>query len=309
MKEVFRRIWYLLNRSRFDRELLEDMAAHREMKGASGPAFGNFLRLREESRDAWGWTWIDRFAQDFKFAFRLLARAPGFTATATAVLAFGVGLNLAAFQVFDTVALSWLPVRSPETLVRVTRRSPRGSSTAVSYPSFEFYRERSRSVTALGLVDGEVTLGEDRRHHVPVGFVTSNYFNELGAAPLAGRLLDAQDETAGAEPVIALSETLWRAQFGADPAIVGRTLRVNGRPFTVTGIVPSVFVGLDDRGTAWIPLAQHPLAFEGSTLLRDTHASPVRVFGRLREGFSREAAEAELKPLVDALRLSDPSNV
>jgi len=307
MKEVFRRIWYLLNRSRFDRELLEDMAAHREMKGETGPAFGNVLRLREEARDAWGWTWIDRLAQDVRFAFRLLARAPAFTAAATAVLAFGVGLNLAAFQVFDTVALSWLPVRSPETLVRVTRRSPKSSSTALSYPSFDFYRERSTSVTALGLVDGDVTLGEDRRHHVTVGFVTANYFGELGVAPLTGRLLEAEDERPGAGAVITLSETLWKAQFGADPEIVGRTIRVNDRPFTVTGVLPAVFVGLDDHGVAWIPLAQHPLAFEGSTLLRDTRATPVRMFGRLRPGFSREAAEAELKPLVDSWRQTDPA--
>jgi hypothetical protein len=110
--ELWRRLWYLLNRSRFERELREEMEAHRAMKGDAGPRFGNTLRLREEARDEWGWAWLDRLAQDVHFACRLLWRAPSFAVTAIAVLALGVGLNLAAFQIIDTLALSLLPIRS-----------------------------------------------------------------------------------------------------------------------------------------------------------------------------------------------------
>ena len=310
MREALRRIWYLLNRSRFERELRDDMAAHREMKGEAGPPFGNLLRLREEARDEWGWAWLDRLAQDLRFAVRLLVRSPAFTAAATAVLAFGVGLNLAAFQVFDTVALSWLPVKSPETLVRVARRSPKGTSTALSYPAFDFYRSRSRSLSAaLALVYGEVTFGDDHVHHVPLEFVSSEYFDELGTVPLLGRLPGSRDDAADAEPIMVLGERVWRARFGGDPSIVGRTLRINDHPFTVAGIVPATFVGLDDRGAAWIPLTQHPAAFTGSTVLTDETASPVRWYARLRDDVSREAAEAELRPLVNALRQQYPSQV
>ena len=161
MGELWRRVWYLLNRSRFERELREEMQAHREMAGMSGgagPRFGNTLRLREEARDQWGWAWLDHLSQDLRFGARLLWRTPAFTLTAIAVLALGVGLNLAAFQVFETVALSWLPVRSPQTLVRAIRRTPTGSSTALSHPAFDFYRQRSKSVTPIGLMDGESAI-------------------------------------------------------------------------------------------------------------------------------------------------------
>ena len=148
MGEIWRRLWYFLNRSRLERELHEEMEAHRVLKELSGhgPRFGNSLRLREEAADEWGWAWLDRLSQDLRFAVRLLRRAPAFTLTAIAVLALGVGLNLAAFPVFDMVALSWLPIRAPETLVRVYRRGPGRTTTSFSYPAFDFYRSRSSSL-------------------------------------------------------------------------------------------------------------------------------------------------------------------
>lgn len=314
MGELWRRLWYLLNRSRFERELREEMEAHRAMvgmKGGTGPRFGNTLRLREEARDEWGWAWLDRLAQDLRFACRLLWRAPAFTLTAIAVLALGVGLNLAAFQVVDTVALSWLPIRLPETLVNLHRRSPRGTSTSFSYPAFDFYRQNRSSLTGgMGLVDGGVTLGDDETRRVDVKFVTPNYFSELGAVPLAGRLLDRSDEGMNAGAVIVLSERVWRSRFGGEPSAIGRPLQVNGQPFTVVGVVPHTFVGLDDRSAAaWMPIAQHRIAFPGSTLLDDWKADPVRFYARVREGVAPAAAEAELRAAVDGLRTLRPENV
>lgn len=314
MGELWRRLWYRLNRSRFERELREEMEAHRAMvgmKGGTGPRFGNTLRLREEARDEWGWAWLDRLAQDLRFACRLLWRAPAFTLTAIAVLALGVGLNLAAFQVVDTVALSWLPIRSPETLVNLHRRSPRGTSTSFSYPAFDFYRQNRSSLTGgMGLVDGGVTLGDDETRRVDMEFVTPNYFSELGAMPLVGRLLDRSDEGTNAGAVIVLSERVWRSRFGGEPSAIGRPLQVNGQPFTVVGVVPHTFVGLDDRSAAaWMPIAQHRIVFPGSTLLDDWKADPVRFYARVREGVSVDAAEAELRAAIDGLRTLRPENV
>ena len=311
MGEIWRRLWYFLNRSRFERELRDEMEAHRALKGAAGPRFGNSLRLREEAADQWGWGWFERLSQDLRFAVRLLRRAPAFTVTAVTVLALGVGLNLAAFQVIDVVALSWLPVRSPETLVKLNRRSPRGTNTAFSYPAFDFYRRSQSSLTsAIAQVHGDVTLGDDEVHRVDAEFVTPTYFTDLGAAPLAGRLLAATDDGPAAAPVIVLAEGLWASRFGRDPSILGRPLRVNGSPFTVVGIVPSTFVGLDDReARAWVPIAQHGVAFPGSTVLTDWKASPVRFYARMREGLTPPAAEQELRPVVDALRAERPGDV
>ncbi len=307
--ELGRRLWYLLNRSRLERELRDEMDAHRAMAGTSGeggPRFGNALRLREEAADEWGWGWFDRLAQDVRFGARLLRRAPAFAATAIIVLALGIGVNLAAFQVFDAVALSWLPVRSPETLVNLSSRTTRGHSTSFSYPEFEFYRTRTSSLaSAFGLASGAVELDGAEG---AAAFVNASYFLDLGVQPVLGRLLDPGDERPGAAPVVLLDEGTWRKRFGADAAIVGRVVQVNGHPFQVAGVVPSSFLAFHGRVAAWIPLTQHAAAFAGSTLLSDwSSKGAVRFYGRLRPGISIGAAQTELSALDAALHRERPA--
>ena len=107
MNELFRRIRYRLNRRRWDADLEADMEFHREMVAHAGRQnFGNMLRLREEAREAWGWTWIDRLGQDLRYGFHVMARSPGFTLMAVLVLAIGIGVNVSAFSLFDMVALN-----------------------------------------------------------------------------------------------------------------------------------------------------------------------------------------------------------
>jgi len=140
MGELFRRIRYLINRRRFDRELESDMEFHREMAARAGRNnFGNTLRMREQSREAWGWTWLDRLIQDLRYGVRILARSPGFTIMAVLVLAIGIGINVSAFSLFDMVALKPLPVRDPDSLVRLERRSPTNYTSEMPYPSVLFY--------------------------------------------------------------------------------------------------------------------------------------------------------------------------
>lgn len=311
MSELWRRLWYLLNRSRFERELREEMAAHRAQKGSSEAPFGNELRLRDEAIDAWGWRWLERLMQDLRFALRLLWRAPLFTATAVVVLALGIGLNLAAFQVIDSVALSWLPVRSPETLVNLHRRTPQSTTTSFSFPAFDFYRSNGSAVTgAMGVVSADVTLGGDETRAIGAQFVTANYFSELGAVPLAGRLLVPGDDRADAGAAVVLSERLWRLRFGSEPAVIGRPVAVNGHAFTVIGIAPDTFVG-PGGGTAeaWIPIGHHRTAFPGSTLLDDWTMDSLNFYGRVPDGQTPVAAEAALKGTVDGLRALRPGEV
>ena len=126
MTEFFRRVRYLLNRRRLDRELAADMEFHREMAAREGNAsFGNALRLREQARDAWGWTWLDRLGQDVRYAARMLRKSPGFTLAAVLMLAIGIGVNVAVFGFFDLMVLRPLNVRNPATLLRFHRRARR----------------------------------------------------------------------------------------------------------------------------------------------------------------------------------------
>src|SRR6266404_561703 len=125
MTEFFRPIRYLLNRRRLDEELAGDMEFHREMAArAGGIPLGNALRLREEEREAWGWTAIDRLSQDVRYAARRLRKSPGFTLAAVLMLALGIGVNVAAFGFFNLMFLRPLAVRDPQSLLRFRRHSP-----------------------------------------------------------------------------------------------------------------------------------------------------------------------------------------
>jgi hypothetical protein len=149
MNEFFRRLRYLLNRRRFDRELAGDLEFHREMAKGENRPFGNTLHLREEAREAWGWTWIDRLSQDLCYALRLLRKAPGFTLAAVLILSIGIGVNIAAFGFFNLMVLRPLPVRDPATLVRFQRLSPKGYASVLPYPEMEFFREHVTTLSAV----------------------------------------------------------------------------------------------------------------------------------------------------------------
>src|SRR5271154_2885504 len=153
MNQFFRRLRYLLNRRRFDQELAGDMEFHREMAARAGSGnFGNSLRLREEAREAWGWTWLDRLSQDLRYAVRMLRKSPGFTVAAVLMLAIGIGVNVAAFGFFDLIFLRPMPVRDPDTLLRFERRSPQQFAWTVPYPELTFFQRNTKTlVEVLGV--------------------------------------------------------------------------------------------------------------------------------------------------------------
>lgn len=302
--ELWRRIHFLFNRPRLERELQEEMETHRAMRADGSARFGNVRSLREESADVWGWGWWDRLRQDVTFGWRMMRKSPGFTLTAVAVLAIGAGVNIAAFQLLDAVTLAPLPVREPDSLVRFYRRAPDSRSTSFSYPAVTFYSAQNHTLSAsLAAVYAQVAIENDATRHVSVHFVSPNFLSELGATTAAGRLLGAADGGPAADPVIVLSESMWRSRFGGDPAIVGRTLRINARPVTVIGAASSTFWDLTGRAfDAWMPISTHPYIFPGGNMLTNVSDSPVKFFGRLKPGVTRAAAQADLAAVATAMR-------
>ena len=207
LKQLIRRLRYLLNRSRLDAELANEMEFHRQMTERGGHAhFGSTLRLREESRDAWGWTWVDRFFQDFRYAIRMLRKAPGFTLAALLTLAIGIGANVAAFGFFNLIVLKPLTVRDPGTLLRLKRQSPQSYASNLPYPEMAFLREHSKAFAAvIGVNETKLTL-EGGTERVNANFVTTNFFSELGGQGQLGRMIDpALDGAKSAAPGAVLS--------------------------------------------------------------------------------------------------------
>ena len=310
--ELARRLRYLLQRRRLERELAQEMEVHREMAGESRP-FGSTLRWREEAREVWGWMWIDRLSQDLRFGARLLRRSPVFTIVAVLMLTVGIGVNIAAFGFFDVMVLRPLPVRDPASLLQFQRRAPQNAADNFPYPAVAFYREHATTLSAvLALQFGRLSMDEDAPA-LSVHFVTSDYFSDLGASPLLGRLIDpVRDDAADAESVVVLDRGFWQRRFGADPSIVGKTIRLNGVPASVVGVASARFSGLTlGNPDVWLPLAQQPRFVTGSQLMTDFsgRTSSVMMWGRLRPGLAPAAAESELRTLAAALHRLQPQDI
>jgi predicted permease len=312
MPEFLRRLQYLFNRRRLDRELADEMEVHREIATQQGNHFGNTLRLREEARDAWGWTWIDRLLQDLRYAARMLRRSPGFTFAAILMLAIGIGVNVAAFGFFNLIFFKPLPVRDPDTLVRLEPRAPHDYASYMSYPEMAFLREYSKTLSAVVASTGARMRIEGEEKPVSTHFVTANFFSELGAIPHLGRLLiPSVDDAPSAPPVVVLSHSFWQRRFGADRAIAGKVIFLNAKPVTVIGIASADFSGLDLSQTdAWFPITAQPYFFAGSRLLTDfSHDDGVDTWARLRPGITARAAENELRTLVTELYKQHPKDL
>ena len=315
MMELLRRISYLWNRRRLEQEMAEEMAYHRELMSPDRrPNFGDELRLREDARESWGWTWLDRLHQDLTYGARVLRNAPGFTLTAMLVLVLGIGVPLSAFRLLLSERHG-ASAPDPDSLVRLTRRAPGAHTTTLTYPELAFYAANAKSFrSVVGIsrrnpaVFGDAASGstpESSADSITVAFVTANYFPEFGIGPALGRALTPDDERPDAEPAALLGELFWRRRLGGDPAVLGRSIRVNGKLVRVVGVVPR---SAEIRDDVWMPLVRQPHVVEGSTLLTDWN-SALDLYGRLRTGVSPQAAQHETLALAASLRERRPDHV
>jgi len=255
---------------------------------------------------------------DLKFALRQLLKNPGFTAVAVLTLALGIGANTAIFSVVDKLLVRPLPVSEPQRLALVGQARRDGSADFdFNYPLFlDYARENKvfRELAATGEMDvGLGTGGATERRRAMV--VSGNYFAMLGIHAALGRTFtDREGVEIDDAPVIVLSHGLWQRSFGADPGVVGRTVTVNGRSFTVVGVAPREFTG---TSRATVPDLYLPITMYGqltSPLPGGEHPLRTRFFtwhyvlGRLNDGVTLEQARAEMQALTDRFNESRPPN-
>ncbi len=311
MRKLFRRVSALLHRRRIERELADEMAAHQEMMPAERRRhFGSTLRLQEEAADQWGFAWLDQLRQDLRYGARALLRSPGFTLTAIAVLSLGIGVNLAEVHVFNAF-LHRLNVRDVDSLCRFFRVTHDRKEPAFSFPEIDFYRRHN---TVLSAVIAEMGLPGIYYSGDPVDLrcvlVSGNFFEDLGTAPLYGRLLSERDDQPGAAPVAVLGYDYWRNRFGADPRIVNQIIRLNDKPVQVVGIVPADFGGLISQNTSmWLPTAQYSYLTGDRSLPSDFEARRATMTGRLKPGVSMQSAEEQFRALAAELHREQPQAI
>ncbi len=239
---------------------------------------------------------------DLRTAFRQLAKSPGYAVVVVLTLAFGIAVNTNIFGMVNVFFLQRMPVAEAERIVLVLQRSESWPTPhPISFPDFKDYRDRLKSMESLiAYQPMPVHLGIASDRAAERGWVevmTPNAFTALALQPRLGRLLVPSDgEAAGAAPVIVLSSRCWEERFGSDPSIVGRTVRLNNRPFTVVGVAPAAFTGLSPFMAVhgFVPTGTlDTLRANGAGMMEWRSAPMWRVLGKLRRDTTREAAEAE----------------
>ena len=249
--------------------------------------------------------------RDIRYGARMLLKAPGFTGVTVLTLALGIGVNVTIFGYVNALLLRPLPVAEPERVVSLYAASPGGARAArFSYPDYLDYREQAGAAFE-GLVAHKqlpLTLGAVERPEAGLGVAASgDYFEVLGVRAERGRLLRPEDDRPGSPPAAVVSHGAWQRRFGADPNLVGRTLSLNGDPFTVVGVAERAFAGtsLGPVPDVWVPLA-HAAGWLGPRWASDRERKELQLLGRLRGGVEPEAAAAALSALAGRLAESHP---
>jgi predicted permease len=268
------------------------------------------LRREREKRRM---TFFDELRQDLHYAVRALRRSPGFTLTALITLALGIGANTAIFSVVRAVLLEPLPFAAVDRTVRVWHVNPSTGMNrgAVSEPNFKDWRAESRLTEAMGgffFADGLTGMdltGQGDPQRLAGALVTDGFFETLGTPAFLGRTLLPEENVPGNDRVTVLSYGLWANRFGANPAIVGQRITLNGQPFVVAGVMPASFTYPADRAIdLWIPLS----FFGPDDIGRERHKGFLAVIARTRPGVTSSQLHTELTGIASRLAREYPAN-
>ena len=315
LSEFRRRLSILLRGEQFDRDLQEEMRLHLELRSreqmdrgvppeaarfAAQRQFGNAVLLREASGDAWGWRALEHFWQDLRFGARALGRTPGFTAIAVITLALGIGANTAIFSVVNAVLLNPLAYRDADRLVTLLHDGVDPVATA----NYVDWRDQSHSFEAMGSASYWTPnlTGINPPEHLSGLKVSVNLFPMLGVPPLLGRVFVAGEDRVGAEHEVILSHRFWERRFQHDPNVLGKAMTLNGKSYTIVGVMPPEFKFAPfwaTRAELWVPDA-----FGDS--IHDRGDNHLRVFARLKAGVTLEQARADMATVTARLEQQDP---
>jgi predicted permease len=311
------------------RELIDRGASPSEAERQARAEFGNPLLIKEVTSDIWGWTAWDNLGQDLKYGLRQVRRSPGFCAVVIVTLAFGIGVNTTMFSVVDAILFQPMHAKDPEQIMAVfssvSRDALYGSSSYLDYADI---RDRTtdtfKDLAAFTMSPVDLRMGE-RAQHVTAGIVSANYFRLLGADVLLGRIfLPEEDRLLDPRGVVILSEPMWRERFNSDPAIIGKTIRVNKQGLTVIGVMDAEFCRLRQffEVDLFIPAAakdllsgqanatlKKPAIGKGEAGQRSLTSRKARQFfllGRRAPGISLDQAQAKLRLVASQLHQEQP---
>jgi predicted permease len=268
--------------------------------------FGNVTTLKEQTRDMWTFPSFESLVQDLRYALRTLRRAPGFALVAVLVLAIGIGATTAMFSLVDTMLVRGLPYPEADRLVVLIGNVQRAGGVerrGNSYPDHVDWRARATSFEDMAAYTTLIATlqGADEPERIVGEAVSAPYFTLLGVSPAHGRgFTPEEDAVPNRNAVVILSDGLWRRRFGADPAILNRTIQLGARSYTIVGIMPPGFTGVTDTAQFWEPFAQSGTPFD------NRGSRGFQTLARLKPGAPLAAARAELDTISRQLAAAYP---
>lgn len=292
------------------RELTEAGISPAAARRAALRAFGNQGIIKEDTRWSWGFGSFDRFRQDLIYAFRVFRKARAFTATVIVTLALGIGANTAIFSVVYGVLLKPLPYPSADRLVVILQGRTSGIERQLqdSWPDIESARARTQTLDGITVyLHDDMTLNSGSyAQSIFACTVSNDFFPVLGVRAALGRLF-LPEEQERHDHVVILSDSLWRRVFNSDPGIIGRSIRLNGKLYTVVGVMPPAFsfprIGYNSTTQAWLPMPADAWSRYGSPGSRN-----VSALARIKPGISLSAVRAEMEAISSGLEESVPED-
>jgi predicted permease len=297
-------------RFHLEQQIAENRAAgmsETEARQAALRLFGNPTVVREHARDTWSWEWLEALLRDAHQGTRRLMRAPSFALTAIVVLALGIGANIALFTVVNSVLLKPLPVAHPDRLVRIYEARSNGAfqDNIVAGGCFARWQQQARSFVQMGIMKETAynLAGSGQMPEVVHAELASwNTLPMLGLHAAVGRLFTRDDDRPEANATVVLGWGLWKRRYGGNPSILGRSILIDLKPYTVVGILPAWFRYPEARMQMWVPV-YHERSHEMMQMLASHNFDVV---GELKPGVSVAQATAELSAIQRQIRQQNP---
>jgi len=277
-----------------------------EARYAARKAFGGVEQAKERSRDARGVRRLEELWQDLRYGARMLIKNPGFTLIAVITLALGIGANTAIFSVINAVLLRPLPYPESERLVWLAERLPNHTGLSVAYPNFADWRAQQTVFETFGgyMLNNFILTGRGDPVQLKGVVMSADVFPMLRAQPALGRVFSADEDKAGAAPVVVISYELWQSRYGGDPDIMNQAITLDGRAHTVLGVMPAGFA-FPSEVSLWAPVG--PLAANPNWQNRNNHPDLFGV-ARLKPGVTLDQARADLDTIAARLEQQYPGS-
>jgi len=274
-----------------------------EAEAAARRSFGNVASAQEHFYESSRWLWLEHIKRDLFYAVRVLLRSPGFTAIAIMTLALGIGATAAIFSFVNAVLLKPLPYPHPEQIVSVGEKLPDGFSNPISTLNLLDWERQNRCFEYLAaLAFDKVTLtGSDRPQEVKVHRVSASYFKVLGVSAALGRTFTANENEPGNDLEAVLSNRLWRSQFGGDPHIIGRKITLDGKSYTIIGVLPANSEFDRSWAAMWLPLSFAPV-----NMTRNFHW--LYAIARLKPGVTLKQARDQMDTIGAGISAQYPDS-